>query len=399
MSLLTFADARPWARAIKRELLAREMPPWFADGAFGEFNNMPKVPQADIDTIVAWVDGGAPEGDGAPPALPALHDGWSPLMKRPPDQVIEGPFEMDVPARGELPNFAVWVKVPFRNDTFVEAMQMLPTNKRVVHHAGILQGNLPPETKLGKGPAWDGGPVFDGVPVFNDGRPYRARPGDDCGYPLLFYVPGGGFQRFPEGIAKRLTANQYLCWDFHFVTTGTPEKTRMRLGLWFAKKTVTHEALTMTVNEKRMVNGREYPRFQAPPIPPGADSWTVTGTLSVPDALTLYSLWPHMHYRGTDMTFILRTPNGREETLLSVPKYDFNWQMIYELVRPLKIPARSTIIAIAHYDNSAKNRRNPAPNQEVLWGNQSSNEMFMPYLEVSVDKNDLRFDDLIRFVR
>src|SRR4029453_15578229 len=99
-------------------------------------------------------------------------------------------------------------------------------------------------------------------------------------------------------------------WDFHFVTTGKPEKTRMRVGVWYAKKTVTHEALTMTVTERRMVNGIAYPRFQLPPIPAGADNYTVTGELSVPDSLTLYSLCPHMHFRGGERTFLLRTPNG-----------------------------------------------------------------------------------------
>ena len=101
-----------------------------------------------------------------------------------------------------------------------------------------------------------------------------------------------------------------------------------------------------------------------------------------------------MHYRGKDMTFVLKYPNGREETLLSVPRYDPNWQITYELAKPLKVPARSTITAIAHYDNSAKNPRNPAPDQEVTWGPQSWNEMFLPFLELSVDDLDLRFERL-----
>jgi hypothetical protein len=103
-----------------------------------------------------------------------------------------------------------------------------------------------------------------------------------------------------------------------------------------------------------------------------------------------------MHFRGKDMTFIVTYPNGREETVLSVPKYDPNWQITYEFVKPLKLPAGSVMRAIAHYDNSAKNLNNPDPAQEVLWGPQSANEMFLPFIEVSVDKNDLRFDDIQR---
>jgi hypothetical protein len=99
-----------------------------------------------------------------------------------------------------------------------------------------------------------------------------------------------------------------------------------------------------------------------------------------------------MHFRGKDMTFTLRYPDGRQEVLLRVPKYDPNWQVTYELVTPLKIPARSTITAVAHYDNSASNRYNPAPDEEVTWGPQSGNEMFLPFLEVSLDGTDLRFE-------
>ena len=399
MSLMTFADARPWARAIKTKVAAREMPPWHADPRYGDFRNKVALTPAEIDTLVAWVDAGAPQGDGVPPPPPIFRDGWNPQMGRPPDQVIDAPFEFDVPASGEVPTFTIWIKVPFKDDKFLEALELRPSNPRVVHHSGLSLGSLPPRTKLGKGAVWPGGPVLDGVPVFSDGKPFRAMSGDDFGYPLLFYVPGGGFLKFPEGIAKRVQGGQYLSWGMHYVTTGKPEKNRMSLGLWFSRKKVSHEAVTMTVNAKETINGVELPRdaqgrARRPNIPPHAENWEITGTLSFPDDATLYALWPHMHYRGKDMTFILRYPNNREEVLLSVPKYNPNWQVTYELVKPLKIPARSTIRAVAHYDNSAGNRYNPAPDREVTWGPQGSNEMFLPFLEVSIDKNDLRFEGL-----
>jgi hypothetical protein len=397
MSLVTFAEARPWARAIKTRVLAHEMPPWYADPRFGEFRNKPTITQTDIDTLAAWVDAGAPEGDGAPPPAPVFGEGWSRSMTRPPDQIIDAPIEFDVPARGEVPTFTVWSKLPFRDDKFVEAMQLLPTSRHVVHHSSVSLGNLPPKTKLGKAALWTGGPVLDGVPIFGDGQPYAGMSGDEFGYPLLFYVSGGGFLRFPPGIAKRLRGGQYLSWGMHHVGHGRAEKTRMRLGLWFAKRGVHHEAQTMTANIKRIVDGKEVPsdgrgRPLIPNIPPHADNWTITGLITFPDDVTLYSMWPHMHYRGKDMTFTLVRPNGREETLLSVPKYNPTWQMTYELAKPLKIPARSTIKAVAHYDNSAKNKFNPAPDQEVVWGPQGINEMFIPFLEVSIDTNDLRFE-------
>jgi hypothetical protein len=401
MSLMTFADARPWARGIKTKVLTHDMPPWYADPQFGNFTNKPKLTQAQADTLAAWADAGAPEGAGAPPSPPVFRDEWSPLMNRPPDQVIDAPFEFEVPATGDVPTFTVWLKIPFRDDRFVEAMQLVPTNRRVVHHSSISFGDLPPKTKIGKAQAYNGGPVLDGVPVFSDGRPYLSMSGDEFGYPLIFYVPGGGFLRFPQGIAKRLPAGKYFSWGMHYVTTGKPEKVRMRLGLWFAKKDVNHAVETWTVNEKRVVNGKEVwigapGRPQAPNIPAGEANYTITGYVGFKDAVTVYSAWPHMHFRGKDMTFIVTYPNGREETVLSVPKYDPNWQITYEFVKPLKLPAGSVMRAIAHYDNSAKNLNNPDPAQEVLWGPQSANEMFLPFIEVSVDKNDLRFDDIQR---
>jgi hypothetical protein len=263
----------------------------------------------------------------------------------------------------------------------------------------VSLGTLPPKTKVGSAPLWPNGPSLNGVRLDGDGRPYKTMANSEFGYPLLFYVPGGGFLKLPPSVAKRLREGEYLSWGIHCVTTGKPERVGMRLGLWFARKTVNHEALTMTANIRKFVDGREIPadargRTTIPNIPPGAPNWTITGEITFPDAVTLYALWPHMHLRGKDMTFVLRYPDGRQETLLSVPKYNFNSQVTYQLAKPLRIPGRSAIVAIAHYDNSAANPQNPDSTQEVTWGEQSWNEMFNPFLELSVDKDDLRFERL-----
>ncbi len=390
MSLRTFADVRPWARAIKAKVLAREMPPWGADPGIGSFRNARVLSQTEVETLVRWVDAGSPEGPGAPPPPPDFPEGWNGSMNRPPDRVLELPIEFTLPASGEIPTFTVWSQLPFGEDRFVEAIEVRPSNRRVVHHGGISVGDLPRGTEIGLGPLWDDGPLSEGVAVFKDGRPFRAMIGEEFGYPLIFYVPDGGFLRFPKGVAKRLPARKYLAWGMHFTTTGQPEHTHLTMGLWFAQSRVEHEALTMTVNEKVFVDGEPVPvdahgRLLIPSIPARASNWEISGTLAVKSNATLYSLWPHMHYRGKDMKFSVVDPDGHETTILSVSKYSPLWQTTYELTNPLKIRAGSTIRAVAHYDNSPGNRLNPAPNEDVLWGPQSWNEMFHAFVELSTE--------------
>jgi len=397
---MTFIETRPWARAIKTKILSGEMPPWRADPRFGSFSNEQVLTADQIALLVAWIDGGAPEGDGTPPQPPTYQQGWSTDIGRPPDQIFEAPFgHIEIPAQGEIPTFTVWMKPPFKGDRFIQAMQLLPTNRSVVHHASVSVGPPPVGTKLGRSSLWVGGTAVNGVPLSRDGQPYRVTAQSEFGYPLLFYVPGGGLIRFPDGVAKRIRGDEYVSWGMHFVTTGKPEPAAMRLGIWYAKKRPTHEAILMTANETLTIGGRELKADRKgneliPNIPPYVDNWEITGQIAFQDDVTLYSLWPHMHLRGKDMSFILVYPDRHQALLLKVSNYNMFWQTTYELRQPLHIPHGSILKAVAHYDNSAQNRLNPDPSQSVLWGEQSWNEMFRPYIEVSVDKDDLRFEEL-----
>ena len=335
MPLLNYIETRPYAAAIRAATRTRVMPPWFADPQYGSFKNAHMLTDAQIAMLAAWVDGGAPEGAGSAPAPPVFREGWGGGMDRPPDLVVELPFEFELPATGTVPVFTLWLKLPIRDEKFIEAMEIRPDNRRVVHHSSVSAAPLPAGTKLGRGAAWDGGPEMDGVPLFRDGKPFRAAGAESFGKPLLFYVPAGGFQRYPNGLAKRVAADQYLAWGVHLMTTGKPEKTKIRLGLWFARRDAHHEMYTWTVNERRVVEGQEVPPgSRVPNIPPGAANWTMTGQLRFKEDVTLYALWPHMHYRGKDMTFVLTRPDGKDETLLSVPRYNPNWQFTYELATP-----------------------------------------------------------------
>ena len=407
MSLTSYQEARPWARAIKTKVVSREMPPWFADPRFGEFKDVTALSQADVDTIAAWADGGAPLGDAPAPELPEFASDW--LHPRPPDYIVEMPIEVELPAQGELEYLDVWMEYPFDDDVYLEAVQLRPGNPAVVHHAGIFTRPMPPGTELGLEQVHPGGQMIP--------QPVPINPNEDPAVKLarreaareftpdaqlIFYRPGGGFNRFPEGTAKLVYADRNLEFQMHYTLTGRPETDRSVAGFWFAKDTPRRRMLTVGAGEfggtgpVRLVEGEEQLELQAgtgftrtPNIPPHADDFRITGIWPVQDDITVYGVWPHMHFRGKDMTYIVAWPDGTEETLLHVPNYDFNWQIEYDFVEPLKVPAGSTLKTVGHFDNSIRNRYNPSPDREVYWGEQSWDEMFFIFTKYTIDKEDL----------
>ena len=429
MALMSYKDVRPWARAIKRKVASREMPPWFADARYGEFRNARGLSTDQIATLSAWVDAGAPEGTGAAPASPPMADGWMHPSGRPPDMVIEMPLDFKIPAQGELPNFTIYQELNFPEDLFLEAVQMKPGNKVAVHHSSVGIRDLPTGTRLGTGEAWPGGPISSNVPVPIDGTTKVDNRGDRTEAEaaaaqrtvaaadafavagtshMVFYVPGGGFEQWHSGAGKRIRKGQYLAWGLHYTPTGRPETDRSVVGLWLHKQPATHEVRTRRVGETHIAETVELVKDEKtaavgsdgvpagaprmPNIPPNARGWKLTGITAFRDDVTLYLAWPHLHLRGKDMTFIITYPDGREEVVLHVPKYDFNWQLQYEYAKPIRIPAGSTIKTVGSYDNSSANRYNPAPGKEVYWAEQSWDEMFNGWIDYSVDKLDLRLE-------
>lgn len=406
MSLTSYQEVRPWAKAVKEQILEHTMPPWYADPASSlKFRNERRLSQKEIDTIVAWVDAGSPKGDDADlPPLPKFAKGWS---WGEPDLIVPMPVDFDIPAEGELPMQNFYVAVPFKEDRWVEAVELRPGNTAVVHHSIANVTRLPEGSKIVNGRAVKAelntsdasrtGGLREGAEVFQSQDSF-SRAG---AFKLIGQAPGKGFERHFTGTAKRISPGMYFQFNMHYQPTGRPEKDRSLLGLWFAKGPVTHEVLTKGVTdtvfvggkdigETRVVNGREVrTRGRIPNIPPYVDNWEIAGEMIVKQDITLYAFAPHMHLRGKDIKYILVWPDGRKQTLLNVPKFDFNWQLHYELEQPLKIPAGSKMIAIAHYDNSLKNRYNPSPQKEVFWSEQSWDEMFIPWFEYTVDSIDL----------
>ena len=407
MSLLSYDDVRPWARAIKSNVATRVMPPWGADHRYGKFKNDPSLTQAEIDTIVRWVEGGAPKGreTDLPPEV-QFASGW---RGGEPDYVFEMP-EFEVQGQGEVEEQFFWIQNPFAEDMWVERIELWPGNQSVVHHIRVDIVNLPEEA---------GYRVVNSRLIDPNGREVTGDQGgrttddlfltEDSTFYLIAYVPGNGVQQYAPGTGKRIRAGQWIRFNLHYQATGQVEADQSRLGVWFSKEPVRREiyehvvgnaisAKSTEVNSDRearrgsknlVVQGTYYGDKPLPNIPPHADNWKVAGTTPITEPITIYSFWPHMHLRGQSLKWIVTWPDGREEVVLSVPKYDFNWQINYHLEVPLTLPAGSTITAVATYDNSLNNRYNPAPHMEVYWSQQSWDEMFSPHMVYTLDGQDL----------
>jgi hypothetical protein len=432
MALTSFREVRPWARSIKVRVTKREMPPWSADQRWGHFQNDISLSQAQIDTIVAWVDGGLQEGEGSAPALPKYDDGgWRIVNGRPPDVIIEMPTEYELPAEGQVPIFRVWDKNPFTEDVFIEALQIRPTNYAVTHHSALYGRKLPEGTTLQKKVAWPGGPELAYIPTYEDGSivnvlsglggnlssnaaggaeesgsesitgRFKAKPGEtvpvintarqpseEDDERLMFYLPGADFQQFAPGSAKRIRASNALMWEVHYSPSGKPEKDRERIGLWLAPKESVQKEVHIIRNGsgQHIIENVEVGNTQnLPPIPAGVADWKITAIQPFMQDVTLNTMQPHMHLRGKDMTYIAKYPDGREEILLSVPKYDFNWQNTYIPTKPHKLPAGTVLQTVGHYDNSVRNRMNPMPNKPALWSEQTWDEMYNAWTEITYD--------------
>jgi hypothetical protein len=410
MSLLSYREVRPWARAIKAKVVAHEMPPWQADSKYGKFTNDPSLSAAEIAKITAWVDAGAAEGTGAPPEPPHFSaGGWTHPSGRDPDLVYEFPVELQLAAQGEMPNFNVYTPLPFSDARLIEATEILPGNFKATHHLTASPTNLPLGMKLGRGAAWLGGPVLDYMLVpdaasAGEGsklvQEFDAAARAGAGGSIQAYIPGTRVEVAPPGQAREIRGDlfKYIVWNLHYQATGEPERARPKIGFWFApkqEKQVVVQSLNLReyTSENRVLIGQpgqvarsDRRRVSAQvqdlnplldPIPPNKANWTVTGVGAIQNDATIQSVFIHMHLRGKDCTIVATYPDGREEILMRVPTYRFDWQYEYRFAEPIKVPAGTTLKAITRYDNSTGNKFNPAPNKEVYWSEQSWDDMYL----------------------
>jgi hypothetical protein len=399
MSLITYKEARPWARSIREKVVSGEMPPWPADPKHGEFSNQRKLTPREVETITKWVDQGAPEGNPKDlPPTPQFAEGWR-IGK--PDVVLTMPQEFNLAAEG--PDEYQYFQIPtnFKEDVWIQAAEARAGNKRIVHHIiAFVQPPRPPAPKKStesRGPNvfeeafkkaiifYEDGrlirvksdvPVFDngcatsegGAGIFRDGSGKDGQMNFLCGL-----SPGRDADSWPLGLAKKVPAGSSIVLQVHYSRSGKAEKDRSSIGLIFAK-----QPPNQSVSTRAIVNYY----FQ---IPPGADNHEVTGCYTVNEPVHLLSLMPHMHVRGKDMTVRAFYPDGRSETLLSVPRYSFSWQTNYYFKRAVAIPKGTRLEVTAHFDNSPKNKHNPDASKAVRFGDPTYDEMMMAFLDFTVD--------------
>ena len=381
MPLLSYSDARTWAKAIKTAVLSRKMPPWYADPHVGTFSNDPTLKQAEIDALVKWADNGAPEGNPSDaPAPRKFAEGWT-IGK--PDQILDIGTDFKVPARGTVDYTYFVVPTGFTEDKWVKDIEVRPGNSAVVHHVVLYA--RPKGSKF----IADAKPGVPYVPPANpDPGDKRPPQGDKAllyginngAYEMVgVYVPGGVAYRTRPGQARLIPAGADLIFQIHYTANGQESLDRSKVGIVFATEKP----------KERVVNA--FILNETLRIPPGAENHRVDGKVTLQADATLQSMFPHMHLRGKAFEYAATFPDGETRTLLKVPQYSFNWQLTYYLDQPIKLPKGTLLTATAFYDNSPNNPYNPDPKKEVYWGDQSWDEMLAGFVDfaIPVDMNPL----------
>jgi len=350
MSLITYADARPWARAVKTKVLAREMPPWGADSSVRAYKNDASLTQTEIDTIAAWVDGGAPEGNAVDlPEVPQFAEGWS---IGEPDLIFTMLEPFEVPADGTVPYSYVTVPTNLQEDIWISAHEFRPGDRRVIHHVipSVLED--------------DGKPATGEVKLRRDRTRTRARGASVGGY-----VPNRLGTVYADGVATRLPAGADIEAQMHYTTIGEPVSDRSSWGVVLTRE---------PDSTLRRARGGQVANLTFA-IEPGNADFAVTASRTIEEETYLANMMPHMHVRGKSAKYTVKYPDGREVVALWVPNYNFNWQLRYQLEEPIFMPKGAVLEAEFHYDNSGANRFNPDPTAEVHWGDQTWEEMMLGY--------------------
>jgi mono/diheme cytochrome c family protein len=378
MSLVTYKEARPWAAAIREAVVQRIMPPWHADPHVGDFLNNPRLSDADIATIVNWVKSGAQEGNPKElPSAPVYQAGWH--IK--PDVVLTIP-QQTVAAGNQDDYEYIYVPTNFTEDKWIHAAEVVPGDRRIVHHAtvSVVNADAVPKLREEHGAVQKVDPYQFRTGKVNHMRPDAPVSDDGCvsigngplkdpssGYvnhvPAI-YLPGHLAEVRPPGYALKIPAGSYLQFQIHYSNRlGETLPDRTSIGLVFAKKPVTHEVAQYEIWNNWFL------------IPPKDGNHKVTSCYTLPKDVLAVAYTAHMHFRGKSMTTEAIYPDGRHEVLFNVPKYDFRWQETYFLKHQFVLPKGTKLVTTAYFDNSANNPLNPDPSKAIRWGEPSTEEM------------------------
>ena len=347
MAFSTYEQTRPWAKAIGEAVRTRKMPPWFADPCCGKFANDRSLTAGERETLGRWADSGAARGREADaPARKNWPDGWNiGTSNHGPDAVIEMPRAFPVPAKGAVEYQYFIVPTGFKEDRWVQAVEIRPGSRKAVHHA-VAYLREPGDT-------WTRGPTKADI--------------------LAVYAPGSAPEVYPAGMAKLVKAGSDVVFEIHYTPSGTAMEDRTRVGMVFATGQPEKRVLTLQMDNEKFV------------IPAGEREFRVSVWGTLPNDALLLGFFPHMHLRGISFEYTRLLDNGLPETLLKVKPYDFYWQLYYRLAQPMALKKGTRLNWIATYDNSAANLRNPDPAADVRYGPQSWEEMMVGFFDVAVD--------------
>lgn len=359
MALVSYDDAADWSATLREAVSDGRMPPWYADPKVGHFANDRTLAADDLTKLLKWIDDGCPKGDAkdAPPPRQWPADDWK-IGK--PDMVLEMDRAYAVPAempRAGIPYQFFVIDPKFGEDKWVRAAEARAGAPGVVHH--ILAFIVPPRDRID--------PEMPDPPFFLGAKNVRVLAGT---------APGDMPRDHPEGLAVRIPAGSKIILQMHYTPNGKAQKDRSKVGIIFAKKPPEREVMTVPVFNHR---------FR---IPPGAESHRVDSAFEFKYDGHILAFMPHLHVRGKDFAIYVQQqqPDGKEELALSVPRFNFNWQLAYICKEPLKVAKGGRVHCVAHFDNSAKNPNNPDPKAAVYWGDQTWEEMMVGWIDMAYDR-------------
>ena len=348
-SLTNYRQVKAWSKMIKEVVQNKRMPPWHADPGVGHaFGNDRSLTPEEIDTLVSWIDHGMPLGDEAD--LPDKIEYVSDWRIGQPDMVFEMPEEYVVEPVGVVAYQYFTTETNFTEDKWITMSECRPGNAKVVHHIIIFVRD-PKNSRESLATSEGGQGFFDA------------------------YAPGSEAMVLKPGSARKIPAGASLIWQMHYTPTGKREADRSQFAIKFADGPIN----TQVTTTEAINTGFE--------IPAHASNHRVEAELTFSKGATIFSLSPHMHYRGKAFDYVLVYPDGREDKLLQISRYDFGWQTTYELAEPVHVPAGAKMKCVAHFDNSEDNPYNPQPGKAVRWGDQTWEEMMIGFFHLSWDKD------------